>query len=93
MHSWAFDEKLSLFYFAFAENHMLARPRVIFFQLKLFRLGAWVLFGNIKIAGVGCAYEFNLKGRWLRHDTYSLMSCDTSTPKLRLSLKNLRKLR
>ena len=66
-----------LFDFAFAENHVLSRPRIIFFQLKLFRLGAWVLFCHVEIAGVGRAYEFNLKGRWLRHDEYSLMTCDT----------------
>ena len=49
-----------LFDFALAENHMFARARVIFFQLKLFRLGAWVLFSDVKVASVGCAYEFNL---------------------------------
>ena len=87
-HGWPFGGDKTLFDFAFAENHMLARPRVIFFQFKLFRLGAWVLFGHVKIASVGCAYEFNLKGRWLRHDTYSLMPCDTSTPDFRRSLKN-----
>ena len=61
---------------------MLASPRVIFFQFKLFRLGARILFGHVKIASVGCAYEFNLKGRWLRHDTYSLTSRDTFTPEI-----------
>ena len=69
---------------------MLPRTRVIFFQFKLFRLGTWVLFGHVKVASVGCAYEFNLQGRWLRHDTYSLMPYDTSEPNFRLSLKKLR---
>ena len=78
----AFGEEKTLFDFAFAENHMFARPRVIFFQFKLFRLGAWILFGHVKIACVGCAYEFNLKGRWLRHDAYSLMPCNTSRPEV-----------
>ena len=50
---------------------MLARARVILFQLELFGLGARVLFGNIKVTRVSCAYEFDLQGRWLRHDTYS----------------------
>ena len=59
---------------------MLSRPRVIFFQFQLFRLGAWVLFGHVKIASVGCANEFDLKGRWLRHDAYSLMPCVTCRP-------------
>ena len=86
---WPFGGNKTLFDFAFAENHMLTRPRIIFFQFKLFRLGAWVLFGHVKIASVGCAYEFNLKGRWLRHDTYSLMQRDTSIPETRLSLKNV----
>jgi hypothetical protein len=84
----SFRHAHNLFDFALAENHMFARTRVIFFQFKLFRLGAWVLFGHVKIASVGCAYEFNLQGRWLRHDTYSLMPCDTSLPNFRLSLKN-----
>ena len=52
---------------------MLTRPRIIFFQFKLFRLRARVLFGHVKIASVGCAYKLDLKGRWLGHDTYSLM--------------------
>ena len=76
-----------LFYFAFTKNHMLSRPRVIFFQFKLLRLGARVLFGHVKIASVGCAYEFNLKSRWLRHDTSSLMPYDTSTPSYRRTSK------
>ena len=88
-HSWPFGRNTTLFNFAFAENHMLARSRVIFFQFKLFRLGAWVLFGHVKIASVGRAYEFNLKGSWLRHDTYSLMPCDKSTPEFRPSLKKM----
>jgi len=50
---------------------MLARARVILFQLELFGLGARVLFGHIKVTRVSCAYEFDLQGRWLRHDTYS----------------------
>jgi hypothetical protein len=64
----AFRKIKPLFYFAFTEDHMLARPWVIFFQLKLFRLGAWILFGHVEITSVGCAYEFNLKGRWLSHE-------------------------
>ena len=87
-HSRPFGEDDHLFYFALPEDHMLTSPWVIFFQFKLFRLGAWVLFGHVKIASVGCAYEFNLQGRWLRHDTNSLMPCDTSLPNFRLSLKN-----
>ena len=75
---WPFGDDKSLFYFAFTEDHMLARPWIIFFQLKLFRLGAWVLFCHVEIASVGRAYEFNLKGRWLCHDIFSLMPCDTS---------------
>ena len=67
---------------------MLSRTRIILFQFKLFRLGAWILFGHVKIASIGCAYEFNLQGRWLRHDTNSLMPRDTSLPNFRLSLKN-----
>ena len=59
---------------------MLARARVILLQLQLFRLGAWVLFGHVKIACVGCADELDLKGRWLGHDTYSLMQCDAYLP-------------
>ena len=59
---------------------MLTRPRIIFFQFKLFRLGARVFFCHIKITCVGCAYEFNLKGRWLCHDTYSLGPNDISLP-------------
>ena len=50
---------------------MLAGARVILLQLQLFRLGARVLFGHIKVTSVGCAYEFDLQGSWLRHDTYS----------------------
>ena len=50
---------------------MLAGARVILLQLKFFRLGAWVLFGYVKVSGVSCAYEFDLQGRWLRHDTHS----------------------
>ena len=50
---------------------MLPRARVILFQLQLFRLGAWVLFGHVKITSVSCAYEFDLQGRWLGHDTHS----------------------
>ena len=50
---------------------MLARTRVILLQLQLFRLGARVLFGHIKVTSVSCAYEFDLQGRWLRNDTYS----------------------
>ena len=84
-----FGGNKTLFDFAFAENYMLTRPRIIFFQFKLFRLGAWVLFGHVKIASVGCAYEFNLKGRWLCHDTCSLMPRDTSIPETRPSLKNV----
>ena len=52
---------------------MLAGARVILLQLQLFRLGAWVLFGHVKITSVSCAHEFDLQGRWLRHDTYSLI--------------------
>ena len=52
---------------------MLAGAWVILLQLKLFRLGARVLFGHIKVTSVSCAYEFDLQGRWLRHDTYSLI--------------------
>ena len=87
-HSCTFGEDKTLFYFAFPEDYMLASPWVIFFQFKLFRLGAWVLFGHVKIASIGCAYEFYLQGRWLRHDTYSLMPFDTSLPHFWLSLKN-----
>ena len=86
---WPFGGNKTLFDFAFAENHMLTRPRIIFFQFKLFRLGAWVLFGHVKIASVSCAYEFNLKGRWLRHDAYSLMPRDTSIPETRPSRKKV----
>ena len=60
-----------LFDFLFAEDDMFARARVILLQLQLFRLGARVLFGHIKVTSVSCAYEFDLQGRWLRHDTYS----------------------
>ena len=87
--SWHFSGDKTLFDFAFAENHMLAGPRIIFFQFKLFRLSARVLFGHVKIASVGCTYEFNLKGCWLRHDTYSLMSCCKLKPDHRLSLKKI----
>ena len=57
----------------------VSRPRIIFFQFKLFRLGARIFLSR-KIASVSCAYQFDLKGRWLRHDTYSLMWCDKFTP-------------
>ena len=50
---------------------MLAGAWVILLKLQLFRLGAWVLFGHVKVTSVSCAYEFDLQGRWLRHDTYS----------------------
>ena len=50
---------------------MLARARIIFLQLKLFWLGARILLGYVEITGVSCAYELDLQGRWLRHDTYS----------------------
>ena len=50
---------------------MLACAWVILLQLKLFRLGAWVFFGDVIIASVSGAYEFDLQGRWLCHDTYS----------------------
>ena len=69
-----------LFNFAFAEDHMLARTWIIFFQLKFFRLCPWIFLGNVKIAGVGCADELDLKGRWLGHDTYSLMQCGAYLP-------------
>ena len=77
-----------LFDFALAENHMFTRTWIIFFQFKLFRLGTWVLFGYVEIASIGCAYEFDLQGRWLRHDTYSFMPCDTSLPNFRLQPKS-----
>ena len=83
-----FGGNQTLFDFAFAENHMLTRPRIIFFQFKLFRLGAWVLFGHVKIASVGCAYKFDLKGRWLSHDTNSLIPCDQYKLNWQLSLKS-----
>ena len=67
----------TLFYFAFAENHVLPRTWVVFFQFQLLRLGARVFFGHVKVASISGTYEFNLKGRWLRHDTYSLTPCDT----------------
>jgi hypothetical protein len=69
-----------LFNFAFAEDHMFARTWIIFFQLKFFRLRPWIFFGHVKVAGVGCAYELDLKGRWLGHDKYSLMQCDAYLP-------------
>ena len=69
-----------LFNFAFAENHMFARTWIRLFQLKFFWLCPWIFLGNVKIAGVGCAYELDLKGRWLGHDTYSLMQCDAYLP-------------
>jgi len=50
---------------------MLARARIIFLQLKLFWLGAGILLGYIEITSVSSAYELDLQGRWLRHDTYS----------------------
>jgi hypothetical protein len=77
----------ALFNFAFAENYMLARPRIIFFQFKLLRLGAWVLFGHVEIACVGCAYEFNLKGRGLRHEATSLKPFDKCRPGAKVILQ------
>ncbi len=50
---------------------MLACAWVILLELQLLRLGAWVLLGHIKVPSVSCAHEFNLQGRWLRHDTNS----------------------
>ena len=39
---------------------MLASAWVILLEFQFFWLGARVLFGNVKIAGVSGAYEFNL---------------------------------
>jgi len=48
---------------------VLARARVVLFQFQLFWLGTWVFLSDVKIAGVSSAEQFNLKGRWLCHDT------------------------
>lgn len=50
----------SLLDFGFPEQHVLACLRVIFFQLKFFRLGAWVFLSHIVKPGVCSADELDL---------------------------------
>ena len=53
--------------FGFTKQHVLACLWIIFLQLKLFRLCAWIFLCYIVKAGISCADKLNLQGCWLRH--------------------------
>ena len=59
---------------------MFARTWIILFQFEFFGFCTGIFFGYVKIACVGCAHKLDLKGRWLGHDTYSLMQFDAYLP-------------
>ena len=58
---------MSLFDLRFLEQHVLAHDGIKFLQLKLFSLGARVLFGDIVVARIRAANHFNKNRAWFRH--------------------------
>src|SRR5207248_11699044 len=57
----------ALFDLRFLENDVLARDRIELLQFELLGLGARVLFGHVKEAGIGAADELDEHGAGLGH--------------------------
>src|SRR5579863_7487193 len=60
--------RVALLDLGFLELDVLARDRVVFRELVLFRLGAGVLLGHVEIAGVGGGEHLDLERGGLGHD-------------------------
>src|SRR6185312_9556930 len=64
----------ALFHFRFLEDDVLPRDRVVFLELELLGLGAWVLLRHIVKAGVCTAHQLDQDGVCLGHSRQSVPS-------------------
>jgi hypothetical protein len=57
--SYRVSVRARLFNLSFLERHVLARHRIVFAKFKFLGLRARVLLGDVIIAGIGCAQQFD----------------------------------
>jgi hypothetical protein len=69
-------EGATLFDFAFLEDDMLARHRIVFLELELFRLGARVFLGHVKVTRVRRAHELDLNRIAFSHNSLPFRDCE-----------------
>jgi hypothetical protein len=70
--------RYALFDLGFLEDDVLAGNRIVFLELELFGLGAWILLGHIEKAGVGAGHHLDQDRGRLSHGLFPIAPPDRS---------------